>query len=465
LTTVSGPTLAASQAPRPPSNVRIPEANNATGTVRTLYVLPSDAKRRDRAALLGSVVEHNRQSWIRYGLTWTAEAVVTVPSTLDTDWFLTATPGRWQVSVCRAIEIWDQSAGAYRDICSDVAGHKYLLFVELDPAPNNSAAQRGYQFANSWVLSSRVMDAMIDAASPRGFGSISSYLGRSFGMPDGPCADEVQGFVCEEGLYYPFNRLRAADYLTLLEGDSRAYFRESPKDLFTVQQPGQPLPYLGADDCALKCLGDGQCQGYSFSPQAVCTTYPNYPPPSRSMEVGTLQLPRNAIVPSPWTVLTMITTDGTNLTAERCAGCVPLIPAAAAGYSSTLVLTPGLRSGQTPPSRQLVVLPGSGPGKIRLQSAVSGNFQLARCRDCVSGALYRDILSFTKVPISDSPAFAEFEIFPLSTSKFFFAFRADTGNYMGRCNGCLPKATVPDSVMLHIGDIGSVLVQWEVIWQ
>lgn len=454
--------------PRAPSGLRIDGVGG--NTVRTLYVVPSDATQRGRAALLGKAVEHNRQSWMRYGMTWTSEPVITVASQLPTDWFLRTSLASWQLAVCDAVRRWDSTAGNYPDVCSGEVGdtHKYLLFIELDPAAGNPAPQPGRQIGNSWVMSSRIMDAMRDDLSPRGFGTISSYLGRSFGIGNEECADEVQGFVCGEGAYYPFNRLRARDYVTLF-AQSRPYFKESPRDLYDIKQPAQPLPYIVGDDCPLECLGKPDCQGYSIDPSTMaCRTYSSFPEPNPRTEVGTLHLPRNAILPSPWTRFAMKTTDGTNLLAERCGNCVTLTRPPYPDYSSTLVLKPAVPLDRPDTDvRRFIVLPTGSTGKIRLQSALTANFNLARCNGCVTGAAYPDIVALTSMPIDNKPIppFAEFEIFPTAAGKPFFRFRADTGNYMGRCNGCLPKATVPDSVMLHIGDSGSVLVQWEVIWQ
>ncbi|NTV63066.1 MAG: sulfatase-like hydrolase/transferase [Oscillochloris sp.] len=80
--------------------------------------------------------------------------------------------------------------------------------------------------------------------------------------------------------------------------------------------------------------------------------------------------------------------------------------------------------------------------------ADSGNY-LARCNGCIPGAAYPDS-AFVHVPPADmlgSP-WAQFTLRDLENGKY--ALQADSGNYLARCNGCSPGAAYPDSAFVHV---------------
>lgn len=86
-------------------------------------------------------------------------------------------------------------------------------------------------------------------------------------------------------------------------------------------------------------------------------------------------------------------------------------------------------------------------GKYALK-ADSGNY-LARCNGCIPGGAYQDS-AFIHVPaakLMQSP-WAQFTLELLSNGKY--ALKADSGHYLARCNGCIPGGAYPDSVFVHV---------------
>ena len=51
-------------------------------------------------------------------------------------------------------------------------------------------------------------------------------------------------------------------------------------------------------------------------------------------------------------------------------------------------------------------------------------------------------------------------------SDIKIALRADSGNYLARCNNCIPGAAYPDSAFVHVPDnelMKSPWAQWDII--
>ncbi|XXY13344.1 hypothetical protein WME88_34285 [Sorangium sp. So ce216] len=247
-------------------------AQASTKSVRVLYVVPSDAQRSDRAALVANAVEHNRQTWQNYGATMTTDDVVTVRSHHDVSWFLTNPDGihgvlewYWLGNACNA------ARDVYPDACTGDANHKYIIFLEADiSSVSGNGAATGY---GASVMPKWIIDGAEQGDLGR-IGSIGHELGHTFGMPDpDPDTDcesqwPTKNIICSGG-YYPHNRLNHLDYPYLFSAESSAYFEETPSDLFYVGQ-GKVLAgelwktQLGLDleGCALSCLSDPGCSSF-----------------------------------------------------------------------------------------------------------------------------------------------------------------------------------------------------------
>ncbi len=94
----------------------------------------------------------------------------------------------------------------------------------------------------------------------------------------------------------------------------------------------------------------------------------------------------------------------------------------------------------------LVDPPATGT-KIALR-ADTGNY-LTRCNGCYRGAAYPDsaTMHITQAVLASSP-YAHWTLEKLANGKY--ALRTDTGNYLARCNGGIPNAAHPDSAMVHV---------------
>lgn len=64
--------------------------------------------------------------------------------------------------------------------------------------------------------------------------------------------------------------------------------------------------------------------------------------------------------------------------------------------------------------------------------------------------------------LSGSP-YAQFELTRLSNGKY--TLKADTGEYLARCNNCVPGGAYPDSAFIHISEEEvqkSPYAQWDI---
>ena len=103
-------------------------------------------------------------------------------------------------------------------------------------------------------------------------------------------------------------------------------------------------------------------------------------------------------------------------------------------------------------------------GKYALQSVDSGNY-VARCNACVPGGAYPDS-AFVHVTPAQLPGatWAQFTLERLSDGKY--ALRTDSGNYLARCNNCIPSGAYPDNVFVHVTPAqlnASPWAHWEII--
>ena len=75
---------------------------------------------------------------------------------------------------------------------------------------------------------------------------------------------------------------------------------------------------------------------------------------------------------------------------------------------------------------------------------------LARCNGCVPGGAYPDN-AMVHVPYKDAKGagYAQWIIETLSPGKYALK-SSDSGNYLGRCNNCIPDASNSDSAFVHV---------------
>ncbi|KAF0693342.1 hypothetical protein As57867_015633, partial [Aphanomyces stellatus] len=84
---------------------------------------------------------------------------------------------------------------------------------------------------------------------------------------------------------------------------------------------------------------------------------------------------------------------------------------------------------------------------VTLQSD-TGNF-VARCNGCIPGATSPDS-AFIHVASTTNAPYANWKVFNTGTGKL--VFQADSGKYLARCSGCAPRAAVSDTAFVHVGD-------------
>lgn len=103
-------------------------------------------------------------------------------------------------------------------------------------------------------------------------------------------------------------------------------------------------------------------------------------------------------------------------------------------------------------------------GKYALQSSDSSNY-VARCNNCIPGGAYPDsaFVHVTPAQLAGAP-WAQFTLERLSNGKY--ALKADSGNYLARCNNCVPGGAYPDNAFVHVTPAqltGAPWAQWEII--
>ena len=86
-----------------------------------------------------------------------------------------------------------------------------------------------------------------------------------------------------------------------------------------------------------------------------------------------------------------------------------------------------------------------GNGKVALK-ADTGNY-IARCQGCIIGASYPNSLTVHVSGAAPPPAYTQFTPEKLANGKI--ALKADTGLYLARCFGCSPNASYPNTVTIH----------------
>ena len=86
----------------------------------------------------------------------------------------------------------------------------------------------------------------------------------------------------------------------------------------------------------------------------------------------------------------------------------------------------------------------------------------ARCNNCIPNGAYPDSVFVHVGDLASSP-WAYWELEKMDNGKY--AFKADSGKYMARCNNCIPNGAYPDSVFAHVTNPeGEPWAQWEIIF-
>lgn len=141
----------------------------------------------------------------------------------------------------------------------------------------------------------------------------------------------------------------------------------------------------------------------------------------------------------------------------RCTDCVPN-----AKYpdSAFVQVTP---SEVKTSSRAHFYLERLSNGKYTLRSADSGKY-LAECVNCSPNGISPDMafIYVSHATIKETKD-AQFTLVALENGKY--AFQANSGNYLARCNGCVMGATYPDSADFHTSAADmpqSPWAQWEI---
>ncbi|OQR83689.1 cytochrome P450, partial [Thraustotheca clavata] len=96
-------------------------------------------------------------------------------------------------------------------------------------------------------------------------------------------------------------------------------------------------------------------------------------------------------------------------------------------------------------------------GDLITLQADSGKY-VARCNGCISGGAYPDSAFVHVSQVSGNP-WAVWKVTNTGTGKL--ALKADSGNYLARCNNCAPGAAYPDEAFVHVKDWnGAPYAQW-----
>ncbi|CAK4096228.1 unnamed protein product, partial [Aphanomyces euteiches] len=87
-------------------------------------------------------------------------------------------------------------------------------------------------------------------------------------------------------------------------------------------------------------------------------------------------------------------------------------------------------------------------GDVIALQADTGKY-VTRCRNCISGAAYPDSVNLQS-PINAGTPYSYWTVYNTGDGKI--ALKGDLGNYLSRCNNCVPGAAVPDEAFVHVSD-------------
>jgi hypothetical protein len=158
----------------------------------------------------------------------------------------------------------------------------------------------------------------------------------------------------------------------------------------------------------------------------------------------------------PAAIKVVLRSDSGNLLA-RCNNCI-----SRGAYPDNAAVH--VAASQVAPAYAQFYLQRLASGKYALQSVDSGNY-LARCNNCIPGGSYPDsaFMHVTPAQLAGAP-WAHFTLERLSNGKY--ALKADSERYLARCHKCAPDAAKPDNAFVHVtaGQLMSApWAQWDVI--
>ncbi|RQM27595.1 hypothetical protein B5M09_010155 [Aphanomyces astaci] len=139
----------------------------------------------------------------------------------------------------------------------------------------------------------------------------------------------------------------------------------------------------------------------------------------------------------------------TNLFMGRCDGCVP-----GGAYQDSAFVH--VSDPKDAPWAQWKVF-NTLDGKLVLQ-ADTGKF-LGRCNNCAPGAAYPDE-AFVHVQDWNTSPWAQWVCVDAGNGKI--ALQADSGRYLARCEGCIPRA-YPNTAFVHATSVSEPYAQWAVV--
>jgi len=90
---------------------------------------------------------------------------------------------------------------------------------------------------------------------------------------------------------------------------------------------------------------------------------------------------------------------------------------------------------------------------------------LSRCHNCIPGGAYLDSATVhVKAEELLGAPYAQFDLAQLKNGKY--TLRADTGMYLGRCNGCVPRGAYADNAFIHVTEDKvqtAPWAQWDIV--
>ncbi len=215
-------------------------AQTPTKTVRSVYVVPSDASNTNRQALVYSALLENQQLWASYGATFVAEPIETLVSTHDSNWFIQNPDGLHNSTDWNWLGNSVNEIIAHTDLEFNDPDHRVVIFLEVDVTgfcPCAAAANFGYAGMPKWII-----DRIEQGFAPE-VGSIGHELGHTFGMPHEDCAAqcEPRGVMCNGQSLDACNQLTSYPDVQLTDWHFNYLFQPQFQDYFVEFSCAPPI--------------------------------------------------------------------------------------------------------------------------------------------------------------------------------------------------------------------------------
>ena len=163
--------------------------------VRVFYVIPTDAARTDRAGLVDNAVNTINSKWAEYCAEFNREAIVTLNSTHNANWFLTNPDGlHGNASEWYWLgNAWNEVKAATGMVDFD-PNYKTIIFLEVDHSSAGSGAAAAANFGAS--ILPEPMISSIENNNQADIGAIGHELGHNFGLAHEDCPTGPFGVMC-----------------------------------------------------------------------------------------------------------------------------------------------------------------------------------------------------------------------------------------------------------------------------